>query len=62
MVSRFGTFFLLVGGVMLIIFLISDYSREPLYNLFCMGLPLLLLGFFSSAKVTNRPRPASDLV
>jgi len=44
--SRLGTFFLLIGLVMLILFFGTDQSQNPQYILFFGGTPLTVLGVY----------------
>jgi hypothetical protein len=59
MLTRIGNFFILIGVILLLIFFFSDYSRSPVYNLVCIGLPLVVLGVFLKRK-GHQPLPPSD--
>lgn len=59
MYTRIGNFFILIGTILLVIFFFSDYSRSPVYNLLCIGLPLVVLGIALRRK-GYQPPPPSD--
>ena len=53
---RVGTFFLLVGFGLLLIFLGSEFSREPDFNFFFMGLGALFLGLLFRRRPGGPPQ------
>jgi tellurite resistance protein TehA-like permease len=53
---RIGTFFLLVGFVLLVLFLASGFSQQPEFVYLLLALACLLAGFLFRRKVQ---RPSS---
>jgi len=49
-IYRVGTFFLLVGIGMLVIFMFSEAAEKPQFNYFCASMVLLTLGFLFRAQ------------
>jgi flagellar biosynthesis component FlhA len=42
---RIGTFFLLIGFVSFLLFLLSGFSRQPAFGFFFLGLIAVIIGF-----------------
>ncbi len=57
--SRLGTFLLLVGFVMLILFFGTDQSLNPQYILFFGGTPLTALGIYWIWSNRKPPQPTT---
>jgi hypothetical protein len=55
---RIGNFFVLVGGGLMIIFLGSEFGREPDFNYFFLGLGALCLGFLFRRRHAPPPESA----
>jgi hypothetical protein len=51
---RLGCFFLMVGGLVFLLFLTSDMVRVPLFNALWISLPILGFGFYLWRK--GRPK------
>ena len=51
---RMGCFFLLVGGLIFILFLASDMARAPYFSALLISLPILGIGFLLWHK--GRPK------
>ena len=49
-IHRIGTFFLIVGIVLLILFFLSEQSGETMFPYFCWSVLLLTLGFAFRAQ------------
>ena len=49
-VYRVGTFFLLVGIGLLVIFMLSEAAKQTQFNYFCGSMVLLILGFLFRAQ------------
>jgi hypothetical protein len=45
-VARVGTFLLLVGGGLMVLFIGSEFSQEPDFNYFFLSLAAFFLGIF----------------
>jgi hypothetical protein len=50
LIYRVGTFFLLVGTGLVVIFILSDAAQEPAFNYFCWGTILLTIGLMFRAQ------------
>ena len=57
--NRLGTFFLLIGVVMLIMFFGTDQSQNPQYILFFGGILLTGLGAFLVWSARKPPQPST---
>jgi uncharacterized membrane protein HdeD (DUF308 family) len=55
---RIGTFFLLVGIVLLVFFFLSESAQQVTFEYFCWGLILLIIGFVFRAQY-KKATPAS---
>ena len=58
-VSRVGTFFVLVGVIMMIFFILSDAADTPSLVYFCWGTALFTFGFIFRARFKRPPGPPS---
>ena len=45
LIARIGTFFLLIGIMLLVFFVLSEVAQQTTFDYFCWGLILLILGF-----------------
>jgi len=55
---RLGCFFLLVGGLIFILFLASDMVRLPEFNVLWISLPILGIGFYLWRRGRPKARPS----
>ena len=44
LIYRVGTFFLMVGGGLVLLFVVSETAGQTVFNYFCWGLVLLIVG------------------
>jgi hypothetical protein len=58
LIYRVGTFFLLVGIGLIILFILSDVVRQTAFNYLCVGAILLTVGFLFRAQY-KRAMPSS---
>ncbi len=58
LISRIGTFFLMIAVGMLVYFILSDSVGMPRFDLFCLGILVAGLGFFFRSQL-KRPSPSS---
>lgn len=58
LISRIGTFFLMIAVGMLVYFILSDSAGQPRFDLFCLGILVAGLGFFFRSQL-KRPSPSS---
>ena len=58
LIYRVGTFFLLVGAGLIILFILSDAVRQTAFNYLCWGAILLTVGFLFRAQY-KRAMPSS---
>ncbi|MEI6291011.1 MAG: hypothetical protein WCP19_11320 [Chloroflexota bacterium] len=56
-ISKIGTFLLLVGGIVIVLFIASDIGDQTYFRLFFIGIILLTAGFMLKKK---SPRPQED--
>jgi len=59
LIYRVGTFFLMVGFGLILLFILSEAAQYTTYNYFCWGLVLLILGFAFRAQY-RKSFPSSD--
>jgi hypothetical protein len=59
LIYRVGTFFLLVGLGLVILFILSDAVRQTAFNYFCWGAILLTIGFLFRAQYKRSAPPSS---
>ncbi len=55
---RLGCFFLMVGGLVFILFLASDMARASQLNFLWISLPILGIGFYLWRKGRPQARPS----
>jgi hypothetical protein len=58
LIYRVGTFFLLVGVGLVVIFILSDAAHEPAFSFFCLGTILLIVGFMFRAQYKKSIPPS----
>lgn len=58
LIHRLGTFFLLVGAGLLVLFLLSDAAGVPTFNYFCWSMILGSLGFIFRARYKKSIQPS----
>jgi hypothetical protein len=51
--GRIGTFFIVIGIFVILVFIASDFSKETAFPLFCTGAGLLGLGAFLRVRNTR---------
>jgi uncharacterized membrane protein YccC len=56
---RVGTFFLLVGTGLVILFVLSESARQTVFGYFCWGMILLMFGFIFRARYRRAAPPSS---
>jgi hypothetical protein len=57
-ISRIGTFFILLGVLVVILFIASDLGKETYFGYFITGIILLVLGF--GFKRMSTPAPTEN--
>jgi hypothetical protein len=57
-IHRIGTFFLLVGIGLFVIFMLSESSNQPQFNYFCGSMTLVTLGFLFRAQYKKTTVPS----
>jgi hypothetical protein len=57
-VHRIGTFFLLVGIGLIVFFVLSEAAQQVIFDYFCWGLLLLVLGFIFRAQYKKSVAPS----
>ena len=58
LISRIGTFFLMVALVLMVYFLLTDAAGEPALGYFCGGIALTVLGFRLRAQLKRPVTPS----
>lgn len=58
-IYRVGTFFLLVGIGLVILFVLSESARQTVFSYFCWGAILLTVGFLFRAQYKRAMPPSS---
>lgn len=58
-IYRVGTYFLLVGIGLLVMFVLSEAAKAPTFSYFCWGTALLTVGFMFRARYKRAAGPAS---
>jgi uncharacterized protein YqhQ len=58
LIYRVGTFFLLIGIGLVVIFILSEAAQETSFSYFCWGTILLVIGFMFRAQY-KRSIPSS---
>lgn len=58
-VARIGTFLVLVGIGLMVLFFMSDAARDPRLSYFCWGTGLLTFGFLFRGQFKKSPGPPS---
>jgi hypothetical protein len=57
-IFRVGTFFLLVGIVLLVFFFLSDSAGQAVFSYFCWSAILLIVGFMFRSQVKKTYKPS----
>ena len=55
---RMGCFFLLIGGLIFALFIVSDMARTPEYTALWISLPVVGFGYLLWRKGRPEPRPS----
>jgi hypothetical protein len=55
---RIGTFFLLIGLGLLVLFMMSEAERQPMFSYFCWSMILLIVGFLFRAQYKKTITPS----
>jgi hypothetical protein len=55
---RIGTFFLLIGIGLLILFLMSEAEQVPMFSYFCWSMVLIIVGFLFRAQYKKTLPPS----
>jgi hypothetical protein len=50
LIYRVGSFFLMVGIGLILLFILSEASQDTAFSYFCWGLVLLILGFAARSQ------------
>lgn len=58
LIYRVGTFFLLVGIGLVVLFILSDAVRQTAFNYLCVGAILLTVGFLFRAQYKRAMPPS----
>lgn len=58
LIYRVGTFFLLVGIGLVVLFLLSEAAQQVNFEYFCSGLILLIIGFMFRAQYKRSIQPS----
>ena len=56
---RIGCFFLLVGALGLAIFVTTDISHSPQFDILLISLPVLILGYLMWRRWKPEPKPST---
>jgi hypothetical protein len=59
LIYRVGTFFLLVGIGLVILFILSESAKQVVFSYFCWGTILLTVGFLFRAQYKRAAPPSS---
>lgn len=59
LISRIGTFFLLVGLMILVLFIASDVGAETQFLYFFIAVMMLLTGWYFKRSTAPAPKPGS---
>lgn len=58
LIYRIGTFFLLVGVILLVFFLLSEAAKQVDFSYFCWGVLLLVFGFIFRGQLKRSTGPS----
>ncbi len=58
-IYRVGTFFIMIGIVLVILFVLSDAAQQTMFRYFCWGVALLFVGFAFRAQYKKSAPPPS---
>lgn len=57
-IFRIGTFFLLIGVGLLVLFMMSEAEKDPTFSYFCWSMVLLIVGFLFRAQYKRTITPS----
>jgi hypothetical protein len=57
-IYRVGTFFLLLGLGLLVLFMMSEAEKQPMFSYFCWSMVLLIVGFLFRAQYKKAITPS----
>lgn len=57
-IARIGTFFILIGFVLLVLFFLTDTAGSPIFNYFCWSTVLLVIGFVFRGQLKKTYQPS----
>jgi hypothetical protein len=57
-IHRIGTFFLLVGIVLLVFFILSDAAQQVIFDYFCWSILLIVVGFVFRGQFKRSAPPS----
>lgn len=57
-IYRVGTFFIMIGIVCIILFILSDAARQTMFSYFCWGIVLLFVGFAFRSQYKKTVTPS----
>lgn len=55
---RIGTFFLLIGLGLLVLFMMTEAEKSPMFSYFCWSMALLIVGFLFRAQYKKAITPS----
>jgi hypothetical protein len=58
LIYRVGTFFLLVGVGLVVLFLLSEAAGQPNFEYFCLATVILVIGFMFRAQYKRAIQPS----
>jgi L-asparagine transporter-like permease len=58
LIYRVGTFFLLVGIGLVVLFMLSEAAQQATFSYFCLGTVLLIIGFMFRAQYKKSLPPS----
>lgn len=62
LISRIGTFFILIGVLVIFIFIASDMGEKTSFTYFFLGTILLSFGFILKRKTAAPPPPSNRFI
>lgn len=58
-ISRIGTFFLLVGALIIVLFIASDMGQQTYFSYFFVGITVFAIGFIMKRVSAAKPKPSA---